>query len=1098
MALDPDKFAQMFKPRPDLSSRKEVLSQAATKRRGVIGSKVKDFFRDTEFGRTLKESFIGVDKPTFTEEEKKKYFDNGEKRIPILSAAADILKPGSRSSNTMSEKGVIGSLMPSFTETKSEKVQRRAEKLVKKDGIDEMRAYRLATEDVYLGPKGFEYPLPKPNESPKDFSQRMAATQERLGVSESEKKRLSKVRFGERASLALDAENIVSFGFGGTVAKKFGKEAAEQSAKKLIPKLKSVGADLLDDVATKVSGLTDVSKVKEELSKVFHNVSDDVAEAFTMVDDKLQVKQAIEGIERQATSKPLIDFDKIVFPNAEARHQAEVWEQTFRGVFRPDAGKVVTRADVKDAMKQAEILARDPLTFEKNKQLIASIQKTSRSGYEDIQQFFSATKSNDPETAGKLIKSAVDKLVQVKDEGSSAGRLLESFKMLDEERPAFMKLVDKVNKSGKNVEDLISKLSQIDVNDAKALNRLELEFFEPTWGQILDSYRYINVLSSPITQIVNITSTAGQAIAAVPGTRLINGVFDSVASILTRRQRSVYAREVPQYIRGAINAIPESIGNAWDAFRGKTVTGRLDMSRVNIADTDIKKFIKGGDGVLDTANRLAKTPGLLFSKVFRSIPGALDGFDVFFKGIIQAGEETALAYRGKKLGSQIPGAAKQAEEFAKEMVFRRRLDTSNATGQGYFLTGIDKLTDLVSKAREVAPAVLKIPLMFIETPMNIFKQGIEYSPLGLVTVPGNTNKQLQAAKAAFGSMVPATLAALDMSGEIEFVWEKPTDPESAQAFSQAGRIPFSIRIGDNYYSYARLGPLAYPLAMYGSFKWHMTQNPDNVDESIMTNLSRSFGGVALFFSQQSYMEGIGNLVDLVKGRGQGENAAGAGLASFLQQGAQQIIPLVSALRWANRLTDNTIKDIKDDNAFKKEFNRIVASLPFASQTLNTLNDQYGNPLIDPQNIANAFSPLKIGEFNAEAERLYQIDMESRYVRENRTKATKELNKEADQVVLYLDSLPKDQANAEFQRLEAYDEELADKVFSKIRSSTMTPEQKMLMKLQVGTGDRARFIHQNIMSQYSTNEQKARKFQELKDSGIISKTVEEQIWAMVGK
>ena len=63
---------------------------------------------------------------------------------------------------------------------------------------------------------------------------------------------------------------------------------------------------------------------------------------------------------------------------------------------------------------------------------------------------------------------------------------------------------------------------------------------------------------------------------------------------------------------------------------------------------------------------------------------------------------------------------------------------ANKTGQGLLLSKIDALTSAVYKLRDVPGVKWFIP--FVQTPMNILKQGIEYSPLGITTLVGNTKK----------------------------------------------------------------------------------------------------------------------------------------------------------------------------------------------------------------------------------------------------------------------------------------------------------------------------------------------------------------------
>jgi len=125
--------------------------------------------------------------------------------------------------------------------------------------------------------------------------------------------------------------------------------------------------------------------------------------------------------------------------------------------------------------------------------------------------------------------------------------------------------------------------------------------------------------------------------------------------------------------------------------------------------------------------------------------------------------------------------------------------------------------------------------------MNILKQGIEYSPLGITTLPGAANKTEQLAKSMVGSSVLLGASWLAMNGRT--TWATPTSPKEKEAFYASGRQPYSIKIGDNWVSYSKLGPLAYPIAMASSFQWlgisdlvNAVQNAQGGVSSALTNI----------------------------------------------------------------------------------------------------------------------------------------------------------------------------------------------------------------------------------------------------------------------
>ncbi len=100
---------------------------------------------------------------------------------------------------------------------------------------------------------------------------------------------------------------------------------------------------------------------------------------------------------------------------------------------------------------------------------------------------------------------------------------------------------------------------------------------------------------------------------------------------------------------------------------------------------------------------------------------------------------------------------------------------------------------------------------------------IEYSPLGGATIKGSKDKTEQLAKTLIGTIVTA-LAAYIIS-KTESTWEMPIGSKEKELFISSGRIPFAIKLGGTWYSYNRLGPIGFPIAIAAASKWYFSENP---------------------------------------------------------------------------------------------------------------------------------------------------------------------------------------------------------------------------------------------------------------------------------
>jgi hypothetical protein len=113
---------------------------------------------------------------------------------------------------------------------------------------------------------------------------------------------------------------------------------------------------------------------------------------------------------------------------------------------------------------------------------------------------------------------------------------------------------------------------------------------------------------------------------------------------------------------------------------------------------------------------------------------------------------------------------------------------------------------------------LKLILPFVRTPSNIFKYVIERSPAAPVVkewrkdfAAGGARRDLALAKMALGSGMGLLVAQLAADGKI--TGSAPADDKARELLMADGWQPYSLRIGDKYYSYQRLDPLASTLGV---------------------------------------------------------------------------------------------------------------------------------------------------------------------------------------------------------------------------------------------------------------------------------------------
>ncbi len=468
-----------------------------------------------------------------------------------------------------------------------------------------------------------------------------------------------------------------------------------------------------------------------------------------------------------------------------------------------------------------------------------------------------------------------------------------------------MQLLDGVEKDQKALEILKSIADRTDTKTQK--------FFK-----VLTEYRYGNLLSSPLTHTTNIATNITQVGGLAPATKLTSGAIDFIASKLSGKARERYVAEVPAFYKGMFNSMGDAFKSAAEVVTGKRMIKKPDINN------------------LPTSSPLS-APG-------RGITRVLEAGDVFFTTLARAGEKESLALRFERQGR---GVTEQqlndmAEENAQYWIFRKALDPENKTGQGHLLSYIDRMTGAINHLQKVPGVKWFIP--FVQTPMNILKQGIEYSPAGFLTVAGSTKKTDQVAKAVLGSMVLGGAAALVMNGDS--TWEAPRSKADREAFYASGARPYSVKIGDKWVSYSKLGPLSYPIAMAAAWKYYSEQDPEAFDKGAGEKFVSALGGMAGFFADQSYMKGLGDIVKASEGDLTSAEKTLTNLAS-------QTVPLSSLQNWVAKIMDPIYRDPKN----------IAEGIAVRVPGLSKEVDAYAGEPERPHPLLNAVNPWTISDYN---------------------------------------------------------------------------------------------------------------------------------------
>jgi hypothetical protein len=418
----------------------------------------------------------------------------------------------------------------------------------------------------------------------------------------------------------------------------------------------------------------------------------------------------------------------------------------------------------------------------------------------------------------------------------------------------------------------------------------------PGASEIVDAWRYQGLLSNPITLFArNPVGNIASIGVARPLTLATQGSIDWIKSGLFGKERQAYVKDVPAYVKGLFNGIFDGVEQMKLAWRG------------DVQQPDLKKL-----KVLQNQN---------LPKSATVVPRIMEAGDRLFRAMAESGEAAVQASRGNT-GDL---ASKAAKDMATYGIFRQALDPKNKLGQGALLSNIDKMTETIQNAARKHTS-LRIFVPFIQTPMNITKQFVEYSPAGFATLykAKGAKRDEQLARAVAGSMVSLAGATLAMQGRT--TWQVPKDKTQRELFYSQGKKPYSIKIGENWVPMITFGPLAYALGLPAAVKDSLDKG--SADASNAERVTSALMGQAKFFTDQTYLQGVDNFMKVISGE------EDANVGSSLGFVAQQAIPLAGLQRYIASIVDPTFRK-------KKGFtDSLLSAIPGYSKNLEPYTDPF--------------------------------------------------------------------------------------------------------------------------------------------------------------
>lgn len=518
---------------------------------------------------------------------------------------------------------------------------------------------------------------------------------------------------------------------------------------------------------------------------------------------------------------------------------------------------------------------------------------------------------------------------QVTGATAEAGRALAQFKMLARSKAVPGRILDVMMEGAggrKGIEEAAEAILDLQRQgaDPGTINKFALDATKPKFKDKLVELWINSLLSGPQTHAVNFVSNALTALGQIPE-HAVAATLGAGRRAVTGSKDAVLFSEVGARAVGLVSGVKQGLLNG-----AKTFLTETPSDLVSKIEAQHYHAISG------TKGRLIRVP-----------TRALSAADEMFKGIARRSAINGMAVR-KAYQEGLRGEAAQARaaELAAHPTDEMVRESFDYARYVTFQRQLGPTAQAVSNLTRRLPA-LKLVIPFVRTPTNLLKFAVERSPAAPLLkewrqdfAAGGARRDLAISRAVVGSGVGAMMMLWASEGKI--TGSGPADQNAKRLMMADGWQPYSVKIGDKYYSYSRLDPFSTTIGMAADLATK-NQNARPGHEQAQAAIL-----VASIMKQMESKTWISGLVDMVKAvddlaKGGREHQA----RNFLDRMAGSIA-VPAAVAQVARTVDPVQRDSADipgvPDALDSTVSRIMSRIPGLSDNLPARRDVWGRPI----------------------------------------------------------------------------------------------------------------------------------------------------------
>jgi len=367
-----------------------------------------------------------------------------------------------------------------------------------------------------------------------------------------------------------------------------------------------------------------------------------------------------------------------------------------------------------------------------------------------------------------------------------------------------------------------------------------------------------------------------------PETHVVNAMSNTIVAFQSIYERGI-AAALNKAVGGGIDGVQPGeatamafglIGGIKDSFRLAAQYLKTGESQFTFGKIDLLR----PDAISSEAFNMSRSSGLgrgldYLGKVVGTPMHMLGAADEFFKSIGYRMELRAQALRtASQEGFSGADLVKRTAELIDNPTESMRIAAADNALYQTFTNEMGRFGSTIMHLRNIDaplnPTILILP--FVRTPVNIARYVFERTPFApLVSqwradiAAGGARADLALARMSSGTAI--MLAAMDYADTGLITGEGPKNINEREALLRQGWQPFSVKVGDRWYSYNRVDPFGMTVGFAASISEAVKKgeiDEDDVDEW-QEVAAMSIAAVSQVAISKTFLEGFSNFVGVM-------------------------------------------------------------------------------------------------------------------------------------------------------------------------------------------------------------------------------------------